>query len=210
MGEVVLRFFMQGHVTAAELARDLEGTRPEGEHWAFRASANYRVEPMAVDFEVAPAHVLRIVDSALAGALTEDDLGTLCFALEFSSRFWWDADCRRRARGGRDRLARHPADQRPPHDERAAKDPALPGNRREHPRVPTRVTDTDSIPRRSMTTFSRHVPPTWSKESTVRLVVGMLVLAGGLAALLWYEPDARIVLPALLVPAVTGSRRPRG
>lgn len=61
-----------------------------------------------------------------------------------------------------------------------------------------------------MTTFPRHVPPTWSKESTVRLVVGMLVLAGGLAALLWYEPDARIVLPALLVPAVTGSRRPRG
>lgn len=92
MREVVLRLFFEGHATAAELARDLEGTRPEGEHWAFRASTNYRVEPMAVDFEIAPAHVVRVVDAALAGALTEDDLGTLCFALEFSSRFWWDAD----------------------------------------------------------------------------------------------------------------------
>lgn len=56
-----------------------------------------------------------------------------------------------------------------------------------------------------MPTFSRHMPPTWNEVSTVRLVVGVLVLAGGLAALLWYEPAARIILPALVVFTVASA-----
>jgi hypothetical protein len=98
MREVVLRLFFEGHASAEEVARDLVGTRAEEESWSFRSSASYRVEPMSRDFEVAAEHVIRLVDGALAGALTEEDLGTLCFVLEFSDRFFWDVDARKGAR----------------------------------------------------------------------------------------------------------------
>jgi hypothetical protein len=92
MKEIVLRYFFEGHATADELALDLVGTRDGSEPPGFRSSANYAVLPMAAEFTVQPPHLLRLVDAALAGQLTPDDLGTICFVLEFSDRFGWDGD----------------------------------------------------------------------------------------------------------------------
>lgn len=92
MKEIVLRYFFEGRATADELALDLVGTRDASEPAGFRSSANYAVLPMAAEFTVEPPHLLRLVDAALAGQLTPDDLGTICFVLEFSDRFGWDGD----------------------------------------------------------------------------------------------------------------------
>lgn len=92
MREVVLRLFFQGHATAAELERDLVGTRPDNELPGIRVSADYRFEHMAPEVQVTPECMIRLVDALLEGSLTEEDLGTVCFALECSDRFLWDAD----------------------------------------------------------------------------------------------------------------------
>ena len=92
MKEIVLRYFFEGHAAADELARDLVGTRDASEPPGFRSSANYAVLPMAAEFTVEPPHVVRLVDAALERALTAADLGTVCFVLEISDRFGWDAD----------------------------------------------------------------------------------------------------------------------
>jgi hypothetical protein len=91
--EVVLRHFFEGHASAAELARDLEGTRLAEEPPGFRSSANYRIEPMARTFEVRPEHVVRLVDAVLGGELSVSALGTLVFCMEAAPERWrWDTD----------------------------------------------------------------------------------------------------------------------
>ncbi len=92
MKEIVLRQFFEGHASASDLARDIVGTRDSSERFGFRSSANYAVLPMATEFTVEPAHLERVVAAVLARELTVEDLGTLCFVLEFSERFRWDAD----------------------------------------------------------------------------------------------------------------------
>ena len=94
MRELLLREFFEGQATAADLARDLVGTRGAAEPYGVRASAAYRIEPMTSTFRVAPAHLVRLVDARLARALSEADLATVCFCLEGVSveRFRWDAD----------------------------------------------------------------------------------------------------------------------
>ena len=75
------------------MARDVAGTRAPGEPPGFRATANYRVEPMAGTFEVVPTHVARLVDAVLTGGLSLEDLGTIVFCLEaYSERWLWDTD----------------------------------------------------------------------------------------------------------------------
>ena len=93
MKEDVLRQFFEGHVTATDLARDLvsavERERvPPGAPGVSRV----RITDMAEDFEVRPAHLVKIVDAALDGALGPDELEAIGFCLEASEHFVWDVD----------------------------------------------------------------------------------------------------------------------
>ena len=93
MKEIVLRYFFEGHATAQELARDVADARVAPEAPGFRSSANYRVLPMARTFAVTPDHIIRLVDAALAGELSLDDLGVIVFCLEaWPDRWEWDTD----------------------------------------------------------------------------------------------------------------------
>ena len=93
MKEIVLRQFFEGHATAAELARDMAGTRVADQPSGFRSSGNYRVEPMAGTLDVTPPHVVRLVDAVAAGALSLADLGTAVFCIEAQPARWrWDTD----------------------------------------------------------------------------------------------------------------------
>ena len=94
MRELLLRQFFEGRATAADLARDLVGTRGSAEPDGIRASAAYRIEPMTSTFHVAPAHLARLVDARLGRELSEADVATVCFCLEGVSaeRFRWEAD----------------------------------------------------------------------------------------------------------------------
>ena len=92
MNEVVLRLFFQGQATAAELASSTVGTvsreGPAGGPFVSR----YRIEDMAVDFDVRPEHVVQLIDAVADGALSLADLDAICFCMEASDRFLWDTD----------------------------------------------------------------------------------------------------------------------
>ena len=93
MKEIVVRDFFEGHATAREVANDLAGTRVAEEPPGFHSSGNYRVEPMASTFELAPEHVVRLVDAVTTGDLSADALDTLVFCLEAQPDRWlWDTD----------------------------------------------------------------------------------------------------------------------
>ncbi|MDB4908366.1 MAG: hypothetical protein JWO05_3150 [Gemmatimonadetes bacterium] len=44
------------------------------------------------EFTVDPGHLIKLVDAVQAGALDLDALDTICFCLEASGNFTWDAD----------------------------------------------------------------------------------------------------------------------
>ena len=101
MREVVLRDFFAGAISGKELHADLVGA-------LVRESpvvTNHPIVDMNEDFEVTPAHLLRVCDAFAENQLSPDDLQAIGFCLQASSRFTWDGSDR-----GGERVANVAAD----------------------------------------------------------------------------------------------------
>jgi len=94
MKEYVVRRFFEGEYGAADLDADFPGTitrhgEPNGpivQHMHF--------EPMNVEFRVRASHIVRLIDTVLAGQLQSDIMQAICEWLDAgaSGHFHWDAD----------------------------------------------------------------------------------------------------------------------
>ena len=82
----LLRDYFRGEATTAELARDLRDAfepRPDG-------NRRLRLANIEGEFVVTSAHLVRVLDAVLAGALPAGDLAAIGAALAMSGQFLWD------------------------------------------------------------------------------------------------------------------------
>ena len=88
MREETLAAFFKGTISAAELARDVEGsTRRVGE-----IGFTIEIEDMKDELCVASEMAIALCDAVLGGELPADALETIGFALMASDKFFWNAD----------------------------------------------------------------------------------------------------------------------
>ena len=94
MKEHVVRRFFEGEYELADLEADYPGTvttegPPQGPF-----IRRFHVEPMSVEFQLEPAHVIKLIDGVLAGKLRVEILQTICEWLEAAAfdHFVWDTD----------------------------------------------------------------------------------------------------------------------
>ncbi len=92
MKEIVLRHFFEGHATVEELAADVAGAFDRRAVSAGTVFSELHSVPMGGEFAIATHHVLKLVDAALAERLSLEALDAICFCLEASGSFAWDAD----------------------------------------------------------------------------------------------------------------------
>jgi hypothetical protein len=88
MHERILRDFLLGNATAAELAQDVQGSTK----WTNDKTSITSVEDMDEDFRVSASMAIRLCDAVLTGDLPPDALSTIGFALMASDHFCWDGD----------------------------------------------------------------------------------------------------------------------
>ena len=90
--EIVLRQYFEGHATASEL--DMAGSasveRRSGPDDV--PIIDHHVEEMAVEFHVRPEHIVKLVDDVLARRIGLPALDAICFCLEATTNFSWNAD----------------------------------------------------------------------------------------------------------------------
>ncbi|MCA1592815.1 MAG: hypothetical protein LC754_09245 [Acidobacteria bacterium] len=87
MHEQTLRDFFDGAASAAELARDIEGSVSRS-----GIVSKVSIEDMTEVFTVSSAMAVRLCDAVLSGELPAADLQTIGFALLASDNFEWDGD----------------------------------------------------------------------------------------------------------------------
>jgi hypothetical protein len=87
MHEAILRDFFLGNADAARLQADLEGgVRRSG------ITRRHDIADMDTELVVECAHLVRLCDAVLAGALRPEALQQIGFYLIASQRFHWDGD----------------------------------------------------------------------------------------------------------------------
>jgi hypothetical protein len=86
--EETLKRFLQGDVTAADLAKDVAGSTERLSPTVSRTA----IEDMGAEFTVTRPMLVSLTDAVLAGSLPPDALATIGFALEASDKFVWDGD----------------------------------------------------------------------------------------------------------------------
>ena len=92
MKEILIRFFFEGRVSAEDLAAEASRAfelRTDSNGTRF---AHMRAIPMRTEFDVSPRHMLMLLDAFEAGRVDPDALDAICFCLEASDSFVWDAD----------------------------------------------------------------------------------------------------------------------
>ena len=87
MHEQVLRDFLDGECSLSDLAQDLQGSVAPTED-----GSSVVVVPMDDEFEVTPAHLVRLCDAVIEGGLEPGQLETIAFCLIASDAFVWDSD----------------------------------------------------------------------------------------------------------------------
>ncbi|SRR6266480_1247178 len=92
MKEYVLRRFFEGESGPAELEADYPGTVSQESDVGGTPVRRFHFEPMSVDFDVTSSHILKLVDAMSAGSLRPETLKAVCFCLEATDHFLWDAD----------------------------------------------------------------------------------------------------------------------
>lgn len=88
MHEVVLKRFLLGEASSADLVADLVGLRAPGEPPGMRLSAHYHIVGLDEPFTLKPEHVLRLVDALLEGTLTGAQVGDIIFCIEARTESW--------------------------------------------------------------------------------------------------------------------------
>jgi hypothetical protein len=92
MKEVVIQDFFAGRATAKEVAAEAAGAVER--HTDGGGTKHSRLRSIAApgEFEVTPEHLLKLLDAIEAGQLNLDELDAVCFCVEASDGFSWDAD----------------------------------------------------------------------------------------------------------------------
>ena len=86
MREKVLRDFFLGKVSAADLSKDIEGSRRRVRDTAWVVD----IEDMETRFEITRSMLIVLCDAVLAARLPAPHLKTIGFALQASDNFGWD------------------------------------------------------------------------------------------------------------------------
>ena len=88
MHEDVLRQFLEGRASTADLAGDLQGAlASDGPEMTRHA-----IVDMVGTFEVQPHHLVRVCDAVLDGAIPLSFLQAIGFCVVTSAAFHWDGD----------------------------------------------------------------------------------------------------------------------
>jgi hypothetical protein len=92
MKEVVIQDFFAGRATAKELTAEAAGAVER--HTDSGGTQHSRLRSIATskELEVTPEHLLKLLDAVEAGELGLDVLDAVCFCVEASDSFSWDAD----------------------------------------------------------------------------------------------------------------------
>ena len=88
MHAAVLRDFFLGRVSGEELAADLAGTTERVGFDSYR----HHMTDLDEDFPVVSAHLVRLCDSVIAGAVPAEALADVGFGMIASDHFLWDTD----------------------------------------------------------------------------------------------------------------------
>ena len=88
MRAALLRDFFLGRVAGEELARDLAGTTERVGFDSYR----HHMTDLEEDFAVESAHLIRLCDAVLAGAVPAEALADVGFGMIASDHFLWDTD----------------------------------------------------------------------------------------------------------------------
>jgi len=92
MRSAVIREFFAGRATAAELQADASGAFDRHTDSAGTVFSRLRMIPMEGEFQVAPEHLIALIDAVLEGAVDLEALDAIMFALDVADGFMWDAD----------------------------------------------------------------------------------------------------------------------
>jgi hypothetical protein len=92
MKEAVIQAFFAGRASAQELAAAARGAFEKWTNEAGTRFAHMRAIPGEKSFLVTPDHLVRVLEAVDDGALDLDALDAVCFAVEASDGFAWDAD----------------------------------------------------------------------------------------------------------------------
>lgn len=93
MREIVLRHFLEGHASAAELDADVAGTLVNSGPADGPPEYHFRVQRMAEEFELGPQHLVRLIDASAAGGLRLEHLSVICDWLDGGAEtLRWNGD----------------------------------------------------------------------------------------------------------------------
>lgn len=91
--ESTIAAFFRGEVDATMLDREWSGAFDESRDAAGAVvSRQLRTSKGTQEFAVTSAHCVRLVDAVLQSELSHEALDAVCFAVESSDGFTWDAD----------------------------------------------------------------------------------------------------------------------
>jgi hypothetical protein len=90
--EDILREFFVGKVTAAQVARDVSGSVERHVTSEGTIISRVRIRDMAANFALTSRHLLMLLDAVASGELSVEALDAVCFCIEASQRFDWNAD----------------------------------------------------------------------------------------------------------------------
>jgi hypothetical protein len=93
MNEASIRDFFEGRLAPAQLDSAWASAftvEPRSDGSIVRRLGS--VEPLASPFQLVPDHVASLIDATMNGSLSLDALAAVCFAIEASDTFEWDAD----------------------------------------------------------------------------------------------------------------------
>jgi len=86
MHESALRNYFLGVIDESRLNEDLEGSVVQTSHDV----VTHYVRPMESDFQVEPAHLVKLCEAVLSGSLSAEHLALIGYCLAASDHFFWD------------------------------------------------------------------------------------------------------------------------
>jgi hypothetical protein len=90
MREEMLRRFFEGSTTARDFALDLGGALVR--ETSGSGITRHPIVDMSGEFEVKPAHLVKVCDAVLNGSMPADVLNAIGFCLIASDAFHWNSD----------------------------------------------------------------------------------------------------------------------
>ena len=88
----MLRHYFEGHVAASELDEAAAGSVERRSGSDDVPIVEHHIDEMAVEFPVRANHIVKLIDDVLAKQISLPALDAVCFCLEATNHFVWDAD----------------------------------------------------------------------------------------------------------------------